>query len=51
VDYAVWLVVFPVYTIGAMLWLFYAVAYGGMLEPTEDRALPVKRWTVGALAP
>jgi len=46
-EYLFSLVCLPAYVIGVPLWLFYAVAYGGLMEPTEDSALPLKRWTVG----
>ncbi len=46
--YALWLVLVPLWFVLAPSWLFYAVAHGGLMEPTQDRTLPLKRWGVFA---
>lgn len=49
-TYATVLLALPAYVLGALGWLFGATAYAGLLEPTQDRALPLKRWALGAFA-
>ncbi|MBI5513939.1 MAG: ABC transporter permease [Deltaproteobacteria bacterium] len=44
------LVVLPATVFGLWLWLWGAVAYAGLLEPSDDRARPVKLWALGAWA-
>ncbi len=44
------LFVLPVYALTAVLWLGHATATSGLMDPSEDRSLPIKRWTVGAYA-
>ncbi len=48
--YLLWLVLIPLWVVGAPASLFYAVAYGGLMEPSQDRTLPLKRWAA-ATAP
>jgi len=48
--YLALLVLLPVYVLGCLGWLFGAVAYAGLLEPTQDRALPLKRWCLAAFS-
>jgi ABC-type transport system involved in multi-copper enzyme maturation permease subunit len=43
-TYALWLVLVPLWLVLAPSSLFYAIAHGGLMEPTQDRTLPLKRW-------
>ncbi len=47
-EYALWLVLMPLWLVATPFTLFYAVARGGLMEPTQDRTLPLKRWSLGA---
>jgi ABC-type transport system involved in multi-copper enzyme maturation permease subunit len=47
--YVFGLMVVPVYFIGGSFWLAYAAARAGLMDPTEDRGLPIKRWTLAVL--
>jgi ABC-type transport system involved in cytochrome c biogenesis permease component len=40
--------VVPTLGIASTLWLGYAVATSGLMDASEDRSLPIKRWTLGA---
>lgn len=50
-DYALWLIVWPLVAIGLPIWFFYVVAAGNLAGPSEDRSTSVKRWfVIAALA-
>jgi ABC-type transport system involved in multi-copper enzyme maturation permease subunit len=49
-KYLTVLVVIPAYAVATLLWLGYAAATSGLMDPSEDRGLPLKRWTAGAYA-
>ena len=44
------LFVLPTYVLATVLWLGHAAATSGLMDPSEDRSLPIKRWTVGTYA-
>jgi ABC-type transport system involved in multi-copper enzyme maturation permease subunit len=44
------LLVLPATGFGLWLWLWGAVAFTGLQEPSDDRARPLKLWALGALA-
>jgi hypothetical protein len=48
-TYIALLCVIPAYALTTLPWLGYAAATSGLMDPSEDRSLPIKRWTVGAL--
>ncbi|HLK41100.1 MAG TPA: hypothetical protein VKU41_30325 [Polyangiaceae bacterium] len=48
--YVVFLLVAPAYAFAAVLWFAYALATSGLMDRSEDRSLPLKRWTLAVLA-
>lgn len=48
-TYFVYLVLLPAWVIGVPFWGFHALARSGLMDPTEDRTWPLKRWALGAL--
>jgi ABC-type transport system involved in cytochrome c biogenesis permease component len=44
------LLVIPAYALTTVLWFGHAAATSGLMDLSEDRSLPIKRWTVGAYA-
>ncbi len=48
-TYIAVLCVIPAYALTTISWLGYAAATSGLMDRSEDRSLPIKRWTVGAL--
>lgn len=48
-TYFVYLVLLPGWCIGVPFWGFHALARSGLMDPTEDRSWPIKRWALGAL--
>jgi ABC-type transport system involved in cytochrome c biogenesis permease component len=49
-GYVAFLFVLPAYAVTTLLWLGYAAGISGLMDRSEDRSLPLKKWTVGALA-
>ncbi len=49
-TYGALLGVVPAYVLGCLGWLFGALAYAGLLEPTQDRTRPLKAWALGAFS-
>jgi ABC-type transport system involved in multi-copper enzyme maturation permease subunit len=47
-KYVAILFVIPAYALTTVLWLGHAAATSGLMDLSEDRSLPIKRWTVGA---
>lgn len=47
-EYLATLALFPLALTGLSFWMCWALAHGGLLEPTQDRALPLKRWALGS---
>jgi ABC-type transport system involved in multi-copper enzyme maturation permease subunit len=47
-KFVVLLFVIPAYAFTTIMWLGHAAATSGLMDTTEDRSLPIKRWTVGA---
>lgn len=47
-DYALWLILWPLVALGLPIWLFYVVAATNLSGPSEDRSTPVKRWFIAA---
>lgn len=47
-EYLATLVIFPVTLTALSFWLSWAIAHGGLREPTQDCSLPLKRWALGA---
>jgi ABC-type transport system involved in cytochrome c biogenesis permease component len=48
--YIVLLFLIPAYALTTVLWLGYAAATSGLMDLSEDRSRPIKRWAVGAYA-
>lgn len=48
--YVAVLFVIPAYALATLLWFAYAVATAGLMDASDDRNLPIKRWAVGAYA-
>jgi ABC-type transport system involved in multi-copper enzyme maturation permease subunit len=48
--YVALLLVVPAYAIMTVLWLGYAAATSGLMDPNEDRSHPIKQWALGAYA-
>jgi ABC-type transport system involved in cytochrome c biogenesis permease component len=48
-GYVALLLVFPAYAVTTILGLAHASATSGLLDPSRDRSLPIKHWTVWAL--
>jgi ABC-type transport system involved in cytochrome c biogenesis permease component len=49
-KYLALLCLVPTYGMTALLWLSHAAATSGLMDPSEDRGLPIKRWTAFVLA-
>jgi ABC-type transport system involved in multi-copper enzyme maturation permease subunit len=49
-TYLALLCVIPTYALPTLLWLGYSVATSGLMDRSEDRSLPVKRWAVRTLS-
>lgn len=47
--YFVYLILLPLSAIGVPFWGFHALARSGLMDPTEDKTWPLKRWALGAL--
>lgn len=47
-EYGVHLILMPAYAIGMALWLLLTSARSGLMDPSEDRALGLKRWAIAA---
>jgi hypothetical protein len=46
-TYVALLAVIPAYALATVLWLGYAAATSGLMDRSEDRSLPLKRWAAG----
>lgn len=49
-EYRFYLITLPGVSLGLLLWGAFALGLAGLLEPGQDRTLPLKRWLLGAVA-
>jgi ABC-type transport system involved in cytochrome c biogenesis permease component len=49
-DYVAKLILVPGYIVAAILGFGYTAATSGLMEPNEDRSLPLKRWILGVFS-